>query len=90
MITLNNEILTTEEAFDKIHIIGEKVGKTIEELISFMKYINMYVDEQNIGKNDFDSINEVEQWWINKTDFEIFEIFIGYNDLEDLLGLVQE
>ena len=49
-----------------------------------MKYSNMYVDDCNIGENGFNTIEEIELWWSNKTDNDIIKIYDEYDGFENL------
>lgn len=42
------------------------------------------VDCHNIGYNGFDSIDEVFDWWMGRTDLEIIKIYNDYYGLEGL------
>ena len=73
--------------FEEFLSICEKLGKEPEELLKFMKYANMYVDECNIGENGFNSIEEIENWWKDKTGNDIITIYDEYEGLENLIDV---
>lgn len=70
--------------FNEFLNICDKLEKSPEEVLKFMKYSNMYVDECNIGENGFDTIEEIENWWSTKTDNNIIKIYDEYEGLENL------
>ena len=65
------------------------LNKTEEEVLKFIKYACMYVDECNIGENGFESIEEIEKWWESKTDSDIIKIYDEYEGLENLLNVFE-
>ena len=64
--------------------ICDKLKKSPKEVIKFMKYSSMYVDECNVGENGFSNLEEIELWWSTKTDNDIIQIYDEYEGLENL------
>ena len=72
--------------FEEFLNICDKLDKEPEKVLNFMKYSNMYVDECNMGENGFNTVEEIELWWSNKTDNDIIKIYDEYDGLENLLN----
>ena len=75
--------------FEEFLSICEKLGKEPEEVLKFMKYANVYVDECNIGENGFNTVEEIENWWNTKTDSDVIKIYDEYEGLENLFDVFE-
>ena len=78
--------LSDEEQFQNLFEIAKAMGKTKDEVITFMLESNKDVDYQCIPDNDFNSEEEVDKWWEDKSDRMIFKIYDEYSGIGELIA----
>lgn len=78
--------LSEEEQFQNLFEIAKVMEMTKDELITFMLESNKEVDYQNIPDNDLNSEEEVDEWWVDKSDRMIFKIYDEYSGIVELIS----
>ena len=82
-ISLRN--ITLKECYKLLPSIAKYYGTTRENFVQFMLEQNKDVDYENIGENDFNSSEEIEEWWKGKDEFTIFKIFDEYYGISEFI-----
>lgn len=77
--------ITLNECYKLLSNIAEYYGVARENFVQFMLEQNKEVDIDNIGENDFNSTEEIEEWWKGKDEFTIFKIFDEYYGISEFI-----